>query len=97
MGRPVVMRHQVLVTDDPEAAREQFRRRFTSDLGTGVYNRFLAWCGEGDAASELEQARAVGDREGTRRALSDRLVDSIAVLGDVERCRATLTPDRIGL
>jgi probable F420-dependent oxidoreductase len=90
MDREVVMRHHVLVTDDPDTARDQFRRRFTSYLGTGVYNRFLAWCGEGDAASELEQAWAVGDRQGTRRALSDELVDSIAVIGDAERCRAAL-------
>lgn len=90
MDREVVLRHQVMVTDDPAAAREAFRRKFTSYLGTGVYNRFLAWCGHGDAASELEEAWLRGDRAAVRRALSDDLIDAIAVIGSADECRAHL-------
>lgn len=90
LDREVVLRHHVLVTDDRDAGREAFRRRFTSYLGTGVYNRFLAWCGHGDVASELEAAWARGDRDATRRVLSDDLIDAIAVIGDAHSCRAAI-------
>ncbi|HSG90133.1 MAG TPA: LLM class F420-dependent oxidoreductase [Pseudomonadales bacterium] len=90
MDREVVLRHHVLVTDDPAAARESFRRKFTSYLATGVYNRFLAWCGQGEIAGDLEAAWTRGDREATRRALTDELIDSIAAIGSEDHCRAAL-------
>lgn len=90
LDREVVLRHHVLVTDDRAAGREAFRRRFTSYLGTGVYNRFLAWCGYGDLASELHGAWERGDRAATRRALSDEVIDAIAVIGDADSCRTAI-------
>jgi probable F420-dependent oxidoreductase len=90
LDREVILRHPVLVTDDVAAGRAEFRRRFTGRLAAGVYNRFLVWCGEGELASELEAAWAAADAEAARRALTDELVDSIAVIGSAEHCRAAV-------
>ncbi len=89
-GREVIARHQVLVTDDPERARETFRRKFTAYLGTGVYNRFLAWCGFEREARALAAAWRAGDREGTRAVLDAAMIDRIAVIGSAEHCRELL-------
>ena len=57
---------------------------------TSVYNRFLAWAGYEEAAAEIAEGWAAGDRRRTVGALSDELVDDIAVVGTAEECRARL-------
>jgi len=41
----VVCRHQVIVTDDKEGARNMIRAAFAPYYATPVYNAFLAWSG----------------------------------------------------
>lgn len=84
----VVCRHQIAVTERPAEARELFRRIFASYYSTPVYNQFLAWCGFEDAAREIREGWAAGDRARTAAALPDSLVDEIAIIGTREECQA---------
>jgi len=85
--REIVCRHQVLVTDDVEAGRDAFRQLFVPYYATPVYNRFLAWCGFEGAAGDISAGWAARDRDRTARALTDELVDEIAIIGSAEACR----------
>lgn len=85
--REVVCRHQVCVTEDSAAAREVFRRHFVPYYATPVYNRFLAWCGYEAEAATLEAGWREKDRAKTGGALSDALIDRIAIIGSAEECR----------
>ena len=83
----VVSRLHAIVTDDEAAARESYRKRFAPYFATPVYNRFLAWCGYQEAADAIEQGWQEKERAKTSGALSDALVDQIAVIGSAEKCR----------
>ncbi len=86
----VVCRFQVAVTDDPPAARGLFRMVFSPYFATPVYNAYLAWCGFEDEARRLAEAFGRGDRAGSAAALTDEVVDRIAILGSAEQCRAQI-------
>lgn len=83
----VVCRHQIAVTDQPAAARDLFRKVFASYYSTPVYNQFLAWCGYEDAAREIREGWASGDRARTAAAIDDALIDEIAIIGTREACQ----------
>ncbi|MCH9675775.1 MAG: LLM class flavin-dependent oxidoreductase [Gammaproteobacteria bacterium] len=85
--REVVCRHQVIVTDDKPAAREAFRRAFAPYYATPVYNQFLAWCGFEEVADAISAGWAERDRAKTTGAMSDELVDEIAIIGTREECQ----------
>ena len=82
----VVCRHQVVVTDDKESARDNIRSGFAPYYATPVYNKFLAWCGHEEVAATIREGWAAKDREKTTGALSDELVDDIAILGSMGEC-----------
>ncbi len=82
----IVNRHQVCVTDDPESARDEFRRQFTPYYATPVYNDFLAWAGYEGVAETIAEGWAQRDRAKTTGALDDALVDEIAIIGTAEEC-----------
>lgn len=82
-----VCRHQVLVTDDKEAARQIFRAGLTGYFATPVYNRFLSWYGFEEEAEQIAEGFRSGDREATRRGMSDRVVDALGIFGSAEECR----------
>ena len=69
------------------AGREQFRAYFTGYFATPVYNKFLAWFGYEEAAHSLREGWREKDRARTAAAMSDELIDRIAVIGDADRCR----------
>ncbi len=77
----VVHRAMVLATDDKPAARNLFRAAFAPYYATPVYNRFLAWAGYPDVADTITEGWARKDRAMTTGALSDELIDEIAVIG----------------
>ncbi len=83
----VVCRHQVLVTDDKKGARELFRAGLTGYFATPVYNKFAAWYGFEEEAALIEKGFKTGDREMTRRGMTDRFVDSLGIFGSLEECR----------
>ncbi|HUJ73791.1 MAG TPA: LLM class flavin-dependent oxidoreductase, partial [bacterium] len=86
----IVCRHQVLVTDNPAQARDRFRQRFAPYYATPVYNRFLAWAGYPEVAAAIEQGWQAKDRARTTGALSDALVDELAIIGSADECRARI-------
>ena len=83
----VISRHMIAVGDDKDAGRDAFRRAFGPYYATPVYNKFLAWCGYPDEANEIAEGFKARDRERTAAALTDELVDSIAIIGTAEECR----------
>ena len=83
----VVNRAMVLVTDDKADARNRFRAAFAPYYATPVYNKFLSWAGHESVAAEIREGWAARDRARTTSALSDALIDEIAVIGSVEECQ----------
>ena len=86
-GFEVVCRQQVLVTDDKTAAREFFRSALTGYFATPVYNKFASWYGFEEEAKLIAEGFTRGDRALTRRGMTDRFVDSIAIFGSLQECR----------
>ena len=86
----IVNRAMVLATDDKPAARNLFRAAFAPYYATPVYNRFLAWAGHGDVAATIAEGWAAKDRAKTTGALSDELIDEIAVIGTEDEIRARI-------
>ena len=83
----VVNRAMALVTDDKGEARTRFRAAFAPYYATPVYNKFLSWAGYESVAAEIREGWAARDRARTTNALSDELVDEIAVIGSADECR----------
>ncbi|HXJ32652.1 MAG TPA: LLM class flavin-dependent oxidoreductase [Candidatus Eisenbacteria bacterium] len=86
----VVSRFQVLVTDDPAGARSAVRQMFGPYFATSVYNRFAAWCGFADEAREILAAWQAKDRGRNLAAVTDAMVDRIAIIGSAGECRRRL-------
>jgi probable F420-dependent oxidoreductase len=83
----VVCRFQVCVTNDRAKARGLVRMAFGGYLSTPVYNAFLAWCGFEPEAKAIAEAFAKRDRAGVAAAISDEIVDRIAIVGTPDECR----------
>ena len=83
----VVNRAMVLVTHDKADARNRFRAAFAPYYATPVYNKFLSWAGHESVATEIREGWAARDRARTTSALSDDLIDEIAVIGSADECR----------
>ena len=83
----IVNRAMVLVTDDKAGGRDLFRAAFAPYYATPVYNNFLAWAGYQDVANVITEGWAAKDRAKTTGAISDELVDEIAIIGSAEECR----------
>jgi probable F420-dependent oxidoreductase len=83
----IVCRHQIIVTDDKDNARNFIRAAFAPYYATPVYNAFLAWSGYEEVAQTIREGWAAKDREKTTSALDDQLVDDIAILGTQEECQ----------
>lgn len=83
----VVNRFMVLCTDDKAQGRELFRAAFAPYYATPVYNAFLAWAGYEDAARTVREGWAEKDRAKTGGALTDELIDEIAIIGDEDEIR----------
>jgi probable F420-dependent oxidoreductase len=86
-GDEVVCRFQVAVTDDVAAARELVRRAFAGYVAQPVYNAYFRWCGFEAEARAVAEAFARGDRAASAAAMSDALVDGVAILGTLDACR----------
>ncbi len=83
----VVCRFQVAVTDDVPAARNVIRSAFTGYVAQPVYNAYFRWCGFEAEAAAVAEAFARGDRAASAAAMTDALIDRIAILGSASRCR----------
>ena len=92
----IVNRAMVLATDDKEAGRQLFRAAFAPYYATPVYNNFLAWSGYEDAANTISEGWAEKDRAKTGGALTDELIDEIAIIGTEDEIRARIREDARG-
>jgi probable F420-dependent oxidoreductase len=86
----VAARMQVMVTDDADAGRDLFRRTFAPYYATPVYNDFLAWAGYGAEAAAIREAGAAREWARARAAMTDELVDAVAVIGTSRHCQERL-------
>jgi len=86
----VVARFQTLVTDDVPRARDAIRQMMGPYFATSVYNRFVAWCGFAEEARALDAAWRARDRARNVAAVTDDMVDRLAIIGTPERCRERL-------
>ncbi len=86
----VVNRFMISVTDNKEEARGMFRAAYAPYFATPVYNKFLAWAGYEDAAATIREGWAQKDRAKTTGALTDEIVDEIAIIGDADYCRSRI-------
>jgi alkanesulfonate monooxygenase SsuD/methylene tetrahydromethanopterin reductase-like flavin-dependent oxidoreductase (luciferase family) len=86
----VVARFQVVVTDDPASARGAIRHMLGPYFATSVYNRFAAWCGFEDEAREILAAWQAKDRARNLAAVTDDMIDRIAIIGTADECRRKL-------
>jgi alkanesulfonate monooxygenase SsuD/methylene tetrahydromethanopterin reductase-like flavin-dependent oxidoreductase (luciferase family) len=80
----------VIVTDEVAAARAALRQMMGPYFATSVYNRFVAWCGFADEARQILDAWRAKDRARNTAAVTDDMVDRLAVIGPPEHCRARL-------
>jgi len=92
----IVNRAMVLATDDKAAGRNLFRAAFAPYYATPVYNKFLAWAGYTDAAKTITEGWAQKDRDKTTGALTDEMIDEIAIIGTEEEIRARIQSDADG-
>jgi probable F420-dependent oxidoreductase len=86
----IVARFQTIVTDDRPAARAALRHMFGPYFATSVYNRFVAWCGFAEEAAAIAQTWTAKDRSANFAAVTDEMIDRIAVIGTAAECRAQL-------
>ncbi|MCR9279762.1 MAG: LLM class flavin-dependent oxidoreductase [Pseudomonadaceae bacterium] len=92
----IVNRAMVLVTDDKEDGRNRFRANFAPYYATPVYNKFLAWAGYEDAAATIREGWAAKDRARTGGALTDAMIDEIAIIGSADEVRDRIREDADG-
>lgn len=92
----VVNRAMVLCTDDKALGREIFRAAFGPYYATPVYNKFLAWAGYEEAATKIAEGWAEKNREKTAGALTDALIDEIAIIGTEGEIRSRIQADADG-
>src|SRR5207249_8480323 len=83
----VVARFQTVVTDDAPAARDAIRQMMGPYFATSVYNRFIAWCGFPEEARAIDAAWRAKDRAHNVAALTDEMVDRLAIIGSAQHRR----------
>lgn len=86
----IVSRFMVCVTDDRASARGFMRAFFGPYFATSVYNRFVAWCGFEEQAREILAGWQAKDRARVGAAVTDEMIDSIAIIGPAGECREKL-------
>jgi probable F420-dependent oxidoreductase len=84
----IVSRFQTCVSEDKAAARAVIRQFFGPYFATSVYNRFVDWCGYPAEAREIVAAWQAKDRTRNTAAVTDEMIDAIAIIGTAQECRA---------
>jgi alkanesulfonate monooxygenase SsuD/methylene tetrahydromethanopterin reductase-like flavin-dependent oxidoreductase (luciferase family) len=86
----IVSRFQTVVTDDVAGARGALRHMLGPYFATSVYNRFVAWCGFPDEAAAILAGWQAKDRARNLSAVTDEMIDRLAIIGPASRCRERL-------
>lgn len=83
----IVAHLKVCVTEEPHHVFEGIRQRFAGYYSTGVYNKYLAWCGYKDEAAALAEGWRRKDRAYTLSVMNDELLSQFITVGSVTTCR----------
>jgi alkanesulfonate monooxygenase SsuD/methylene tetrahydromethanopterin reductase-like flavin-dependent oxidoreductase (luciferase family) len=83
----VISRLHVVLTDNAEQGRTLVRNVFGAYAATPGYNRCFEWIGFEREAKAIREHYAKGDRAAVAAAVSDGLVDAMAVVGDAATIR----------
>ena len=59
-------------------------------FATSVYNRFVAWCGFADEAAAILAGWQAKDRARNLAAVTDEMIDRLAIIGPADHCRERL-------
>lgn len=86
----VVMRAQTYVGTDIDAARDGFASAFAPYIAARGYNTFFTWAGFGESVEGVKRGLAAKDREATRAAISDELLDAMVVVGASDEVAARI-------
>jgi probable F420-dependent oxidoreductase len=86
----VVARLHVVNVDDEQAGRTLIRNVFGAYAATPGYNRCFEWIGFAEEARVIREKFATGDRAGVAAAVSDKLCDALAVIGNLDKVRARI-------
>ena len=86
----VVARLHVVMAEDPSMGRNLIRTVFGAYAATPGYNKCFEWIGFEEEARQIREAFAKGDRAGVAMAVTDRLCDAMAVVGNRETVRARI-------
>jgi probable F420-dependent oxidoreductase len=84
----IVMRVQCVVDQDPAQARELFGRGFGAYIIAPGYDRFFTWQGYGEVVEGVRKGFAAKDREASRRAISDDMLEQLVFAGDAPTVRS---------
>lgn len=93
-GFDVVAAVPTAVTDDPEAARDAFRKDLIPYASLPFYRKMLDRSGFGTDLAAFDEGMAAGDTATATAGLSDELLDSLAGIGSAEEARAKVTEYR---
>lgn len=78
-----------MVFDQPfETAAAIVRGAFGAYAATSVYNKFFSWIGFASEAEAVAKAWEARDREALAAAVTDEMVNAMAVSGTADECRA---------
>ena len=82
----------VLVTNDEAAARAVLRRHLAFYIGGmgRFYREAVARHGFSDVVEAVRRSWDARDRDAAAAAITDKLLDAFAIVGDADRCRARL-------
>ena len=92
----VVGGRTMLCTDDKDFGRNLFRAAIAPYFATPVYNKFLSWAGYPEAADAIAEGWAEKNRKKIDIALTDHLIDDIAIIGNEDEVRARIQEDAEG-
>ena len=81
---------RIVLTDDLSLARRVGRATLRQYCNLPAYQQLYEGTGYADEMAALRNALAQGDEEAANRAITDRLLDDVQVLGPAIRCRDQL-------
>lgn len=86
----VVARIPVAMGEDEEVLRFMLRRLTTTYAMVDVYNASLTRQGFGEEAGVIAKKWTEGDRDAAAEAVTDEMLQSLYIFGDLDRCKARL-------
>ena len=90
-GFDIVAAVPTAVTDDPDAARNAFRKDLIPYASLPFYRKMLERSGFGEDLAAFDEGMAAGDVPKALAGLSDELLGSLAGIGSADDARAKVT------